>query len=306
MYGMAPKGDVVPVTEFYSRTHPDDAEELNRIVTNGIETEGKFTAEFRVIHPDGSIHWIAERGHVTEWENDKPHRVICTLLDITEQKKLEQQKDEFFNIASHELKTPVTNIKGFTYLLEEKFRQDNDEYSEELAKKLNGQVNRLTKLISNMLDAARAAGGRLDYQMEKFDVLLLLKEVVQEMQYTTSAHHIRLSLSQILMIYGDKLRLRQVFTNIISNALKYTPVLSYQPPKEIVIEASFTGNELTVSVADEGIGMSAGTVSKLFQRFFRSDTPETHNYPGLGLGLFISKEIMHHHGGEHPGNKSDR
>ena len=298
MYGMQPNPQAVPVSEFFARTHPDDVEALSNIVTTGIETEGRFTAEFRVVHPDGSIHWIAETGNVIEWENEKPSRVICTLLDVTERKTVEKQKDDFFSIASHELKTPVTAIKSFTYLLEEKFKHDNDVSSEELAKQLNGQVNRLNKLISNMLDTGKAVSGRLDYHMAEFDCLPVLEEVVREMQYTTKTHAIRLSSpSPLPPVYGDKLRLRQVFINLISNAIKYTPASPVQVPKQISIDAACTGNELRIAVADSGIGISAGAIANLFQRFFRSDTPEDHHYPGLGLGLFISKEIMVHHGG---------
>lgn len=130
-------------------------EQTKQNIKNGIEDKGVYAEEYRVIHPDGSIRWIYEAGRVVERKDEKPLRVISVLFDITERKKLEQQKEDFLSIASHELKTPVTSIKAYGELLQETFEEIEDLESVSLLRKMNAQINRLNSLISDLLDTTK-------------------------------------------------------------------------------------------------------------------------------------------------------
>ncbi len=158
--------------------------------------------------------------------------------------------------------------------------------------KLDNQVDRLTKLIKDLLDVTKVSEGQLHLTIEKFSVEELIDNMVEEMQRTARQHTIRLTVSKLPAISGDKERIGQVLTNLLSNAIKYSPRAN-----EILVDAKHEEGKIIISVTDFGIGMSQGTVARLFERFFRSDNPMARSYPGLGLGLYISMEIMKRHKG---------
>ena len=293
MYGMEPKDYPVPLSEFVKHIHPDDVDEVVQTVLHDAKTKGKYTVEHRTVLPDGSIRWISDTGEVAEWKEQKPYRIISILIDFTDRKTEEQQKDDFFGIASHELKTPVTSVKAYTEVLEAVFRDKGDEEAADLMLRLNGQVDRLTNLIKHMLDTTRISAGQLLLIEETVDVSELVKSCIEEMQRTTERHRIVLHPSPLPFVTGDKDRLSQVITNLLSNAIKYSP-----RDTDVIVKTSFQNNQIKISIQDFGLGMSTGTLARLFQRFFRSDNPTVHTYPGLGLGLYISKEIMKRHGGD--------
>lgn len=292
MYGLKPKTGTISATEFIHNIHPEDIAYITQKTLSDIKNHGKYSVEYRVMFSDGTVRWLSENGEVIEWEEEEPLRVISILLDITDRKTEEKQKDDFFIVASHELKTPVTSIKAYTEILEELFKATGDTHSAELMQRLNGQVNRLTSLINHMLDTTRISEGQLQLHVDMIDMAELTKNVVEEMQRTTTHHQILTYSTRMPLIKGDKEKLAQVLTNFLSNAIKYSP-----KPTDIIVKAIHADNKIHISVQDFGIGMSSGTLKRLFQRFFRSDNPEAHTYPGLGLGLYISMEIVKKHGG---------
>ncbi len=298
MYGLIPQAEPIEVSKLFACIHPDDAGNIKQEFEVSIKKNGRYAEEYRVVHPDGSIRWISQTGEVIEWEAGEPVRVLSILSDITERKMEEKQKDDFISIASHELKTPVTSIKAYTEILEYIFRTANDEYSASMMSRLNGQVDRLTSLIINLLDTTKIFEGRMDLFTEEIDIGELLKETIEDIKHTSAYHIIRLTTEPSLRLIGDKKRIGQVFTNLLSNAIKYTPA-GYPPvTADILVNAVYEDREIKISFQDYGIGMSSGTLIHLFQRFFRSDNPEHHTYPGLGLGLYISKQIISRHGGD--------
>ncbi len=255
-------------------------------------TEGVFDLEVRVKQSDGSICWVCYYGRTFEGDNGKKDQAAGVIFDITDRKTVEKQKDEFLGIASHELKTPVTSIKAYAEILQEMFTQNNDLPSANLMSKLDNQVNRLTKLIKDLLDVTKVSEGQLHLTRQPFSITELIKNIVEDMQHTARLQRINVAMAALPDVVGDEERLGQVLTNLISNAIKYSG-----ESKEILVNAWFEDNKVMISVQDFGIGMSPGTLDKLFARFFRSDNPAVRSHPGLGLGLFISMEIMRRHGG---------
>ena len=216
----------------------------------------------------------------------------ANIKNITERKELEQQKDEFISIASHELKTPVTSIKAYAQILQEGFEKLKDKRSAELLEKMNGQVDRLTTLIIDLLDFTRIEGGKLKFRKESYNLNELITEVVEEMQRTTKNHKIVLELDKPVQLWGDSYRTGQVITNLLSNAIKYSP-----NAKKIIVRSKASKDNITIFVRDFGIGIGKDHLNKLFTRFFRVSESTLNTFPGLGLGLYIAAEIVKRQGG---------
>src|SRR5665213_3171302 len=154
---------------------------------------------------------------------NKTSLILLAIEDITERKQLEQQKDEFVSIASHELKTPITSVKAYTQILGQRFRKAEDIKSVELVEKMDSQLDKLTNLIGDLLDITKIEAGRIQFHESHFDFNELVEETVEELQRTTEKHLIVKELQPSRTVYGDHDRLGQVLTNFISNAIKYSP-----------------------------------------------------------------------------------
>lgn len=225
--------------------------------------------------------------------------VLVHAVDVTAQvvarqriEELSRQKDEFIGIASHELKTPVTSIKAYTQLLERRFRGEGDERASVLLKKMDGQLDRLTTLIADLLDVTKMESGKLLFHPSPFDYNELVQEIIEEMQRTTTKHRIVRELTATVRLIADRDRIGQVLTNLLSNAIKYSPQAHI-----IKVRTELSETAIITSVQDSGIGIAKEKQAHLFERFFRVEGESQTTYPGLGLGLYIAAEfIKRHHG----------
>ena len=216
--------------------------------------------------------------------------------DIVEEnlrlQEISQQKDDFISMASHELKTPVTSIKAFAQLLQNDFATAGDIEAASMLSKMNFQIVKLTSLIGDLLDVSRMEGGKLQYHLDYFCFNEMIVETVREVQLTSKSHRITVDLVKVPKVYGDEDRLSQVLTNLLSNAIKYSP-----RSRNIEVYSSVENGLIAVMVRDHGIGIRKEKQAKLFQRFFRVNGAKEDTYPGLGLGLYISSEIIKRHNG---------
>jgi PAS domain S-box-containing protein len=211
--------------------------------------------------------------------------VAGSTRDITVRKQLESQKDDFMSIVSHELKTPVTSIKAFTQVLQHRFALAGDEKSTALLGKMDAQINKLTSLIEDLLDITKIEGDKLQFNEDYFSFDELITEIVEEVQRTTNKHSIEYSASTHVTVFGDRDRIGQVVVNMLSNAIKYSPQADKICVKSIADQA-----HVTLYVQDFGIGIPLERQEQIFERFYRVSGNET--IPGIGLGLYISAEII--------------
>lgn len=219
--------------------------------------------------------------------------VIGFATDITERKTLEARKDEFISIASHELKTPVATIKAYTQILGRLFSLRDDPEPTEYLAKLEFQVDRLTELINQLLDISRIQYGKLNLIKEKFNLVDLVKDIAKDMQNITQRHSIVVEGGYQGKILADKHRISQVLINLISNAIRYSPKAD-----QVIIKIFSDQNNVGVSVTDFGIGITPRDLSRLFERFFQAENRIRRSQGGLGLGLYLSKQIIKSHKGE--------
>jgi signal transduction histidine kinase len=205
-------------------------------------------------------------------------------------------REEFLSIAAHELKTPLTSVKASAQLLrrwsgDERIDRDRNE---RLMEQLGSEIGRLETLVSDLLDASRIHQGRLDLRLEPIDLVQLAWTVIERFEHVperTHAHQIIVEADRAVTGFWDRSRLDQVVTNLVSNALKYSP-----DGGVIRLRVDHEGDEALLSVADQGIGISEHEQEQLFQPFARAESIRG-SVSGTGLGLFIAERIIEHHGG---------
>jgi PAS domain S-box-containing protein len=252
---------------------------------------GKATDERWHQRKDGTRFYVS--GAMTPIYEDTLTGFVKVAQDVTERKLLEQQKDEFISIASHELKTPVTTIKAYSEFLKEVSEDHGNDEITLLVSKLNIQVDRLTGLVMSLLDTTKISEGQLTLFPEKFNINQLITERIDELQHTTTIHKLVFVPGQDKYVTADKERIGQVLTNLISNGIKYSP-----KGGNIIITISGTEKCIQVSVKDNGIGIPGELKDRIFERFYRVHTEEISTYPGMGLGLYIAARIIQRHGGK--------
>ncbi len=240
----------------------------------------------------GRLYWTLVRAHPLFDAQGQVQFVVSVFTDMTEQKELEQRKDHFISMASHELKTPLTILSAFTQLLRERFEAEHRQDVMLHLSKMDDQITRLTKLVADLLDISKMQEGKLELAQEAVDMDELVREVVENLQPTTT-HHLLIEGAAQRTITGDRDRLGQVLMNLLTNAIKYSP-----QAETVVVRVAQTRDTLTVSMQDFGIGIAQSHREKLFERFYRVYSEKDQTYPGLGIGLYIAHEIIQRHGGK--------
>jgi signal transduction histidine kinase len=230
-----------------------------------------------------SIKRMKDNLHQFTLEKDKVQQETLELM---------HRKDDFLSIASHELKTPVTSLKAYAQLLQMDAQGSNDTRKEVMFAKMDAQVDKLTALINDLLDTSKMQNGKLIYNKISFRLNDLVKEIITEMQTAITSHIIILEEDAQLEVCADRDRVGQVVNNLLSNAIKYCPDC-----KKLVV-AIEKGEQMAVcSVQDFGNGINKEQQHKIFERFYRVTGKNFNTYPGLGLGLYIAKEIVDRHNG---------
>jgi PAS domain S-box-containing protein len=222
--------------------------------------------------------------------------VITIIHDLTERVLDERRKDEFISMASHELKTPVTSLKGFTNVLQRRMAKSGqgDEQTQHFLERMDAQINKLTRLIDDLLGISRMQAGKLALTMEQVDLDILVREIAENVQASATTHQLLIEGSIQGYVLGDKDRLGQVFINLFTNAIKYSP-----RAQTVIIRLTRDSEheQAVVSVQDFGIGIAAVHHKHIFDRFYQVTDPEEKTFPGLGIGLYITRDIVERHQG---------
>ena len=279
--------------------HPDDYSRCAEIFDEAFNSREQYSVEYRFRRADGAYRWLSETGAPRYSTDGKFEGYIGTCVDVHEMKVHEQRRNNFIKMASHELKTPITSIKGYVQLLLNMCKDESENKAQFSSQAIQAslttidkQIIKLNRLMSELLDLSRIDSDRLELHMQNFELNNLVKETVQDIQQTTK-HQIIVKDGTISEVYGDRDRIGQVMLNLLSNAIKYSPntnsikVNIYQP----------TRNCVAVSVHDQGIGIDQEHHHKIFERFYRVEGKSEQTYPGFGIGLFIASEIIQRHNG---------
>jgi signal transduction histidine kinase len=218
--------------------------------------------------------------------------VLSSFQDVTELRDLADAKDRFLSIASHELRSPITSLRATTSLLQLDPNALTDETRRGvLLQRIQRQIDRLSTLVERLLDTTRLGAGELPLDLVGCDLVELCREAIEHQRITDREHRYVLDAPSHIAGRWDPARLEQVLTNLLSNACRYSP-----PTSTVTVRARVEERRALVDVVDEGAGIAPEQQEKLFTPFYRGDAAARHK-GGLGLGLYITREIVRRHGG---------
>jgi len=272
--------------------HQWDIDTLKDLLTKILPTNNPVT-DYEVEHHFQHIgkKVMLLNAYRIEFEGQYKDRILIAIEDITDKKELDRRKDDFLSIASHELKTPLTTIKSLIQLLQRMDPAKNPDQFTTSLDKVSIYIEKLNKLISKLLDTSKIHSGNIELHLEPFEIDKTIKEAIENLSVVNPEYEISFSGCTNASVLGDEMQILQVFNNLISNAIKYAP-----GSKNIEVYINTVGNFVKISVKDFGMGISHQDKIKIFERFFRASNIQK-KYPGLGIGLYVSHEIILNHKG---------
>jgi len=265
-------------------------------VLNSIEHSIATGALHEIEHPiigyhDKQTRWIKATGKLYEAEPGKPSHFSGVMFDITDRREQEQRKDDFISIASHELKTPITSLKASLQLLERMKDDPSSQMLPRLIEQSSRSMGKISALVEDLLDVSRMNETKLQLHKEPFNIAGMLNVCCNHVRIT-GKHELVVEGDESLIVYADEHQVNQVIVNLVNNSVKYAP-----ESKNIYIVIEKLDAFAKISVKDTGPGMSKDKIGHLFDRYYRAE-PASYQNAGLGLGLYISSEIVKRHGGE--------
>jgi PAS domain S-box-containing protein len=273
--------------------HPDDREQNIKLWMDAIKIGHDFVFEHRFIRHDGESRWQLSRAKPLKDNDGNIQMWIGTSTDIHDIKEMDDQKDFFISMASHEFKTPITSIKGYVQLLKSKYKNSDDAFLNNTLNILNKQVTTLTTLITDLLDVSKIKSGSLLLKKSKFAINELVEDVIQEIQHINQYHQIIFYKDVEENVFADRESISQVLVNFLTNAVKYSP-----DSLNVEVKSTLEGNCVKIAVIDKGIGIKEEDKKNVFERFYRVEGKNEKTFPGFGIGLFIASEIIRKHEGK--------
>lgn len=218
--------------------------------------------------------------------------IVLIFRDITEKRAFEKRKDDFISMTSHELRTPLSSIKAYTQLLQRLVSKTGDQKSQEIVNKSLAYINNLNAIIAELLDVSKMQSGKISLNFSPVNFDKIVKKTVENYQHLASNHKINLQGKTNTIVNLDQYRFEQALNNLLSNAIKYSP-------KKNLIDVNLkkSNGVVSVSVKDYGIGIDKNIQNQVFERFFRAPNV-LKSYSGLGIGLYITRQIIKNHGGK--------
>lgn len=284
------EADMFNFENLISAIVPEYRLSMQQKVEGAIKNNSVYEAEYMITLPDGDSRWISASGLPRYDMDGKATNMIGVTVDITNRKNFERQKDDFLSIASHELKTPITSLKASLQLLERLKDDLNHNMVPRLIDQAGKSMDKIDTLVNDLLNINRISEGQLSLDKTTFTIADMLQNCCNHVR-VTGRHEIIVSGDERLQINADEHRIDQVVVNFVNNAVKYAP-----NAKQIFIIVEKLEREAKITVRDTGEGIPKELLPYLFDRYYRADY-KGKTYSGLGLGLYISAEIIKRHGG---------
>ena len=291
----------VPSREAWAaRLHPEDRERMLADFSGRLKPgTNEFHREFRIVHPTRGVRWIHVSGHLERDAHGRATRMRGISIDITRIKQVEEElreadkrKNEFLAMLAHELRNPLAPIRNGLEILR---LAQSGEVAEQARSMMDRQLQQLVHLIDDLLEVSRITSGKIQLNRELIDLANVLQNAVEMSKPVIDAagHELTIEIPpRPLFVDGDPLRLAQVFGNLLNNAAKYT-----NPGGHIWLIASTFGNQVSVTVRDNGIGIAPDLMPRIFDLFTQANHLSHHAQGGLGIGLSIAKRLIEMHGG---------
>ncbi len=257
-----------------------------------LEKEGQETREITL--KKSSYRFIKAQLVTFRASQEDLRGILVVLQDLTKEKELNRRQEEFVANVSHELKTPLTTVKSYVETLLDG-AMDEPQTRKNFLQVVEGETERMVRLVRDLLVLSRLDYRQLTWHMKEEDLGELLREVAREFRFKYPLPALSLELEQplLLRLTFDRDKVKQVVSNILSNAYKFTP-----PEGEIALKGFAVEEEVTVIVRDTGVGLPVAEKSRAFERFYRIDKARSRHSGGSGLGLAIARQLVEAHGGE--------
>lgn len=263
---------------------------LQRVLTKGTSFDD-FEIEYNLPNVGKRILLLNARKFYRQV--NATQTILLAIEDVTKVRTAEKQKDEFASIIMHELKGPVSTLNGYLQLLEAHISKRDDKKLLSYTQSMEVQVHRLTSLINGLLKSSTIRAVGFEFHDDIFEINELITQTIKDTQQTSDTHLITQDSKIEQYVRGDKDRIAQVLTNLLINAIRYSPNDS-----RVIVKTSLDKDKIIISVKDYGIGISKTNQKKVFERFFRLNGSNKEPFYGVGLGLDISSQIVHHHKGK--------
>jgi PAS domain S-box-containing protein len=271
---------------------PEHLELVKKMMAKKFNADLSTVYEIEIIQKDGGKIPV-EISSRSLYEDGVPVGIIGIARDITDRKSLEQQKDIFFSLITHEIKNPLSSIKAFAEVLKKYHEKRNEDKPRHYAAMIDDQVDKLTLLVNDFLDLSKMNTGKFSLKKEKFDIQELICTVADSFNSTNQDYKVTVKGKGAKYIYGDPRRIEQVLNNLINNAIKYSPKNS-----SIIIEAEKDKKNTRVHVIDNGPGIPEEKQNDIFELFYRLDKHRESTITGHGMGLYVCKQIVLGHKGD--------
>jgi PAS domain S-box-containing protein len=255
------------------------------------ENEFFQTNQFQWKKPDGSVRIFNVTARNMDYSVDKRKRILIVISDVTVERELEQQKEDLIGFVTHELRNPLANMALCAELMQDSIKDNKIEETEEYLNKTRTNIKRLDIVVSELHDATRAGSGQLQINKQLIQFETLVDDAIETVRHLHPGHTILKTGNASVEIYADRHRLLQVLNNYLINAIKYSPNAD-----KIVINLSITEEGLVTSVRDYGKGIPPDKIPHIFNRYYRIENSRATD--GLGLGLYLSREIINAHNGK--------
>lgn len=297
LFGISHKKEVSYEKDFVNGLHPEDREQVLKVIKDVFDkskTNGDYDVEYRTIGAeDGAVRWVKAKGKAYFDLSDKPVRFIGSVLDITEQKTDEIRKNGFISMVSHELKTPLTSLKGYIQFLGQQARKKQDDQTFSILNRADMQINKMATMIKGFLDVSRLEAGKINLKRNPVDLNSLIVDVIEDLNVVSNTHTIKTFPCQPFVANVDEDKIASVISNLLSNAIKYSPVSG-----NIEVHCELVEDFAKISVKDEGLGIRPSDIERLFERFYRVEDNNSTVISGFGVGLYLCAEIIERHGGK--------
>jgi len=273
-------------------------EEYRGYVTDKLENAIYRNGDYDVTYPviglhDDRLRWLRAIGNLKADPSGSFSAFTGMVMDVTEQKQDEMRKNDFIGMVSHELKTPLTSLTAIVQVANQKLKSNEDSFLAGAMEKAGVQVKRMSNMINGFLNVSRLESAKLTIDKHEFNLEDLIEETIKETELTVSSHVFKFEPCNPVMVNADHDKIGSVITNLISNAVKYSP-----RGTEIDIKCEVIGDRAQVSVKDEGMGLKPQDQNKVFERYYRVETNYTQHISGFGIGLYLSAEIIRRHDGK--------
>lgn len=299
IFGRPPEGSLT-YAEFWAAIHPEDRHRVREQVERSLAHRVDYDCEYRVVWPDGSIHWLLARGQVSGGAAGEALRMSGVSLDITSRKQAEaklrdadRRKDEFLAVLAHELRNPLAPLRTGLQIVQ--MAPDDPETFEEACGVMQRQLDHMVRLIDDLLDISRISQNKMELRKSLVPLSEIFSAAVETVRplIKSAGHELTVGLpAEPIYLDADLTRLAQVFSNLLSNSAKYT-----KRSGQIALTAEKWGKEVVISVRDDGIGIPEASLSTIFDMFSQVDRSVERTTGGLGIGLALVKRLVEMHGG---------